>query len=122
MREEDFGKRAGLFNSKKIKKRRRALRSGMGNDEDDYGDDYDSEEDYDSELEFASVKDEDDEEDSYYDEEDDDDDEEVDSKGETRKGGKKKRRATDAKTKAQLDMLESLAMEMKKQKDIMEEE
>ena len=82
MREEDFGKRAGLFNSKKSKKKRRALRSGMGNDE-DYGDEYNSEDDYDSEVEEISMED-----DSYYDEEDDDDSQTV---------GKKRRRK-DSKT------------------------
>ena len=68
MKEEDFGKRAGLFNSKKSRKKRRALRSGMGNDEEDYGDEYFSEEDYDSEIEEVSLEEG---EDSYYDEEDD---------------------------------------------------
>ena len=68
MKEEDFGKRAGLFNSKKSRKKRRALRSGMGNDEEDYGDEYFSEEDYDSEIEEESLEEG---EDSYYDEEDD---------------------------------------------------
>ena len=51
--ESDLGKRAGLVRDKKkgMKKKRRALRSGMGNDESDYGDEYDSQEDYGSELE-----------------------------------------------------------------------
>lgn len=45
--ESDLGRRAGLTSSKKgkAKKKRRALRSGMGNDEEDYGDEYGSSED-----------------------------------------------------------------------------
>ena len=43
--ESDLGKRAGLLKDKKgknAKKKRRALRSGMGNDESDYDAEYDS--------------------------------------------------------------------------------
>lgn len=45
--ESDLGRRAGLSKDKKGKgkKKRRALRSGMGNDEDDYGEEYGSSED-----------------------------------------------------------------------------
>ena len=54
MNEQDLGRRAGLNMSKKngAKKKRRALRSGMGNEEDSYGDEYDSEGSYFSEIEF----------------------------------------------------------------------
>jgi hypothetical protein len=41
---------------KGIKKQRRAMRSGMGNDESDYGDEYDSQEDYGSELDALKAK------------------------------------------------------------------
>lgn len=45
--EKDLGGRAGLKKDKSMsKKKRRALRSGMGNEEGDYDDEYDSEEDY----------------------------------------------------------------------------
>ena len=45
--ESHQGKRFGLPTDKKMsnKKKRRALRSGMGNEEGDYDDEYDSEED-----------------------------------------------------------------------------
>lgn len=44
--ESDLGRRAGLAKDKKGKgkKKRRALRSGMGNDEEDYGEEYGSSE------------------------------------------------------------------------------
>ena len=56
--ESDLGKRAGLLRDKKknAKKKRRALRSGMGNDESDYGDEYDSQEDYGSELDDLKAR------------------------------------------------------------------
>ena len=45
--EMDLGGRAGLKKDKSMtKKKRRSLRSGMGNEEGDYDDEYDSEEDY----------------------------------------------------------------------------
>lgn len=84
--ESDLGKRAGLLrekNKKNAKKKRRALRSGMGNEESDYGDEYDSQEDYGSELEELkarkaltkkveiSEEEEEEVEDEYYDDEQD---------------------------------------------------
>jgi len=75
---QDLGKRAGLGKGKAAnKKKRRALRSGMGNDEGSYDDEYDSEGSYFSEIEFpeddiklvtpeSSIKEE---EEEYYDEE-----------------------------------------------------
>jgi hypothetical protein len=57
--ESDLGKRAGLIrekNKKNAKKKRRAQRSGMGNDESDYDDEYDSQEDYGTELDELKGK------------------------------------------------------------------
>jgi hypothetical protein len=86
--ERDLGKRAGLSNElKKGKKKRRAARSGMGNDESDYGD-YDSEHDYYFEDDEDEDSDEDDElgeDDDYYDEEDEEEEESEDSKGNKKK-------------------------------------
>lgn len=85
--ERDLGKRAGLSNDlKKGKKKRRAARSGMGNDESDYGD-YDSEHDYyfeDDEDEESGEEDE--EEEDYGEEEEEESEEEsVDSTGKAKK-------------------------------------
>ena len=78
--ESDLGKRAGLLrdkNKKNSKKKRRAVRSGMGNDESDYGNEYDSQEDYGSELDDLKaanalkkqeIAQESEEEHEYYDE------------------------------------------------------
>ena len=92
--ERDLGKRAGLSNElKKGKKKRRAARSGMGNDESDYGD-YDSEHDYYLEDDDGEESEEEQEEGDYYDEEEEDSDDEeesIDSKGnkvKRKKGGK----------------------------------
>ena len=87
IREQDLGRRAGLnLGKKNLKKKRRALRSGMGNEEEDYDDElYDSEVDYGSEV-LLSDKEEvelekiaDEEEEGEYEEEYD---EEYDDEGE----------------------------------------
>lgn len=88
--ERDLGKRAGLSNElKKGKKKRRAARSGMGNDESDYGD-YDSEHDYYLEDDDDDEESEEEEEEGdYYDEEEESEEDSVDSKGNTVKKKKK---------------------------------
>jgi len=84
--ERDLGKRAGLSNElKKGKKKRRALRSGMGNDESDYGE-YDSEHDYyfEDDADASPSEEEEVEEEEYYDEEEEEESEtyeSVDAKG-----------------------------------------
>tara|TARA_B110000285_G_C15138949_1_gene629298 strand:+ start:3646 stop:4194 length:549 start_codon:yes stop_codon:yes gene_type:complete len=76
--EMDLGGRAGLKKDKSMtKKKRRSLRSGMGNEEGDYDDEYDSEEDYydetpEGESETKKGKKGDDEESEEGSEEDDD--------------------------------------------------
>lgn len=83
--ERDLGKRAGLSNDlKKGKKKRRAARSGMGNDESDYGD-YDSEHDY----YFEDDEDESSEEENDEEDEDESVDLSEDSQGNPKKGKKK---------------------------------
>ena len=128
--ESDLGKRAGLLGGKKggkgIKKQRRAMRSGMGNDESDYGDEYDSQEDYGSELEALKAKraaakkledSEEEESDEYYDEEEEAESEmfseSIDDLKKTKKKGKKN---------PQLDMLEDLAKQMKEEKEALKAE
>merc|ERR1711935_519830 len=82
----DLGERAGLSNElKKGKKKRRALRSGMGNDESDYGE-YDSEHDYyfEDDADASPSEEEEVEEEEYYDEEEEEESEtyeSVDAKG-----------------------------------------
>ena len=111
--ERDLGKRAGLSNDlKKGKKKRRAARSGMGNDESDYGD-YDSEHDYYLEDDDHEESEEEQEEADYYDEEDEESEEEsIDSKGnkvKRKKGGGAAFKRMQNQNAKQLAMLEKLA-------------
>lgn len=118
--EQDLGRRAGLNMAKKnnAKKKRRALRSGMGNEEDSYGDEYDSEGSYFSEIEFPEEEEikkvtpiPESEEDEYgeygeYDEEEpEEEDEEITAGADIKKKKKAKGKGTDP----GLDMLEDLA-------------
>lgn len=127
--EQDLGRRAGLNMAKKnnAKKKRRALRSGMGNEEDSYGDEYDSEGSYFSEIEFPEEEEikkvtpiPESEEDEYgeygeYDEEEEpeEEDEEI-TPGEP--GLKKKKTKKGKGTDPGLDMLEDLAKQMAEEK------
>lgn len=144
--ERDLGKRAGLSNElKKGKKKRRALRSGMGNDESDYGE-YDSEHDYyfEDDEDASPSEEEELEEEEYYDEEEEEESETYESvdsqgnkvkrkRGKTTKGegarrstkGKKDlRESNEAKqaNKQQLNMLEDLAKQIKNEKETMKKE
>ena len=96
--EQDLGKRAGLFKDAKggAKKKRRVRRSGMGNDEGDYGEEYDSEEDYDSELDLAVSPvevDEEEESEEELSEYTDEDGESLYPTEEASEAGKKRRRS-----------------------------
>jgi hypothetical protein len=128
--ESDLGKRAGLLRDKKknTKKKRRALRSGMGNDESDYGEEYDSQEDYGSELAELKAKrdlarkmqDSEYGDEEYEDEQDEEGEEEYGSMEGSmeglRRGSKKKKK------NPQLDMLEDLARQMKEEKEALKAE
>lgn len=117
--EMDLGGRAGLKKDKSMsKKKRRSVRMGMGNEEGDYDDEYDSEEEnyYDETPEVESGGSQakkrtnrggDSEEESG-----DDDNDSRASAIKKKKGSKK-----DGK---QLDMLEALATQMKEERDILE--
>lgn len=134
--ESDLGRRAGLSRDKKGKggkKKRRALRSGMGNEEEDYGEEYGSSEDG-SYLDLPVAEDEGDYE--YYDEEEvvpeseegeeyeEEEEEEVEEL--VTKGRRSvKAAATPGETpgnQEQLDMLEKLAQQMKDEKDALKAE
>lgn len=94
----------------------------MGNDESDYGDEYDSQEDYGSELDDLKARrealrkqkemEEQDDEDEYYDEE-----EEEESLEGSMEGLRKQKTK-----KPQLDMLEDLAKQMRDEKDALKAE
>ena len=128
--ESDLGKRAGLLRDKKknTKKKRRALRSGMGNDESDYGEEYDSQEDYGSELAELKAKrdlarkmqDSEYGDEEYEDEQDEEGEDEYGSMEGSmeglRRGSKKKKK------NPQLDMLEDLARQMKEEKEALKAE
>lgn len=133
--ESDLGRRAGLSKDKKGKggkgKKRRALRSGMGNEESDYGDEYDSEEyddlpiaeeegdEYYEEEEEAELEEEEGEEE--YEEEEDEEVKELVTKGRR----SVKEAATPGETpgnQEQLDMLEKLAQQMKDEKEALKAE
>lgn len=137
--ESDLGRRAGLSRDKKGKgkKKRRALRSGMGNDEEDYGEEYGSSEDG-SVLDLPVAEDANDEYGEYYGEYDDEveqegseeeveaaDEYEEETKGpEARRSTKKKVTpgATPGANRDQLDALEKLAKQMKDEKDALKAE
>lgn len=145
--EQDLGRRAGLNMSKKnnSKKKRRALRSGMGNEEDSYDDEYGSEGSYFSEIEFPSEEEikkvtpipESEEEDEYaegYDEEEEppeeeeDDEEDITAIVDLKKKKKKTKKVVEETVSVEpeiestkgrdagLDMLEDLAKQMQEEK------
>jgi hypothetical protein len=135
--ESDLGRRAGLSRDKKGgkgKKKRRALRSGMGNEEDDYGEEYGSSEDG-SVLDLPAEEAKAEEYGDYYGEydaegEEEESEEEVAEEEEEEAEVTKGRRSTKKKTpgatpganQEQLDMLERLAKQMKEEKDALKAE